>query len=123
MRASDRRLALLALLAAGCGSVPDLVFVDPLDAGANLDEATDAASIDGASTDAAADARADASVPDATTCPSAVPEFATACCGSVPCYGPDCSTSCAECMKCPSLQLCCPSTPGKVVCKPNLRCN
>lgn len=87
----------VALLAAGCSSVPTLVFGEP-----------------DAATDGGKDAGRDAATDATRGCPAVGPDGGM-CCGSVSCMGSGCAQACAECqMKCAATQLCCPNPGGKV---------
>lgn len=59
---------------------------------------------------------------DANTCPDLVPSYATSCCGVIPCFGANCPATCADCQSCSPLDLCCPNSQNKAICKSSLRC-
>ncbi len=91
-----------ALLFVGCGSIPDVTFVDDA-----ADGSTDGSRPDSSVADARA---ADAAVADGSTqgCPGTVPSYADKCCGSVPCSGAECA-NCDTCTRkgCDGDEACC----------------
>lgn len=103
----------LSALAIGCAAVPDVIFAD--EDGATVDGESDAS-------DAATDST---TTPDGpSSCPAQVPPYATACCGPIACFGPNCAATCGDCMlKCAPLTLCCPTSSNKAVCRASNVCN
>lgn len=67
------------------------------------------------------DASPDTRSPPAPSCPASPPPGATACCGTMPCYG-DCSAvTCSACVsECQGKALCCARTGHKPNCKKSL---
>jgi hypothetical protein len=122
-----RCVPLATMLVVGCDAVPDVTFAD-VDA-----SAVDDAGNDGAISDATSDQpSADQLSPEAgwNTCSMVVPmvpfAYATACCGPVACNGAafnNCAATCADCLKCSTLDLCCPNAQNKAVCRSTLKCN
>ena len=88
----------LASACLACDAVPDITYV-PDDAGSY-----------------------DGPLPEGNTCPNLVPSYATACCGVIPCFGPNCVATCTDCQTCSPLDLCCPNAQNHAVCKSTLSC-
>lgn len=97
MRAEWIAVLALAPLCLACEAVPEIIYI-PDDAGF------------------------DGPLPDGNTCPDLVPAYATACCGVIPCFGPNCAATCTECQTCSPLQLCCPNAQNHAVCRSGLAC-
>lgn len=87
------RIWVLAALAVACEAVPAVTYAE---GDASVDGASDAES----------------------TCPSAVPAFATSCCGPIPCFGAACTAACSDCVsRCTLAELCCPNAQARATCK------
>lgn len=97
------------MLAAGC-AVPDVQFFadDASPDHAAVDAAGDASTDDGPA-DAGQGDGADATADAAPGCPGTVPPDASTCCGSVACFGSQCSNSmlCLKCAGCTTGDVCC----------------
>lgn len=93
--------------APGCGSVPDIYFVD--------DDATTDRRLDAGGVDSSSDARA---VDSAIPCPAASPSAGAVCCGTVWCVGECGASSCSKCEQagCATGETCCGKS-GNVLCK------
>jgi len=100
--------SVLVLTAApGCGSVPDIYFVD--------DDATTDRRLDAGGVDTSSDASA---LDSATPCSAPSPRAGAVCCGTVWCVGECSAPSCSKCEQagCATGDTCC-GKPGTVLCK------
>ena len=121
MKASWIALAAIASIAAACGSVPDITFVD-----LTSDGGSDAGS------DAASDAESDGTGSDVippqdgpSGCPTSPPIGYDGCCGASPCRGSTCATTaCGACGgQCTKGGDVCCARSANPMCKPAVSCN
>lgn len=109
----------VVLLSCACGTVPDITFEEPAEAGP-----TDGPPLQEAASDSATK---DSAVGDGSTgcVPGVSPPEAEVCCESAhPCSGTCNATNCARCItECPPMRVCC-AKGNRVNClDPGQRCN